>query len=154
MIRSGGSTVSSWGTASQDRVLVTQPAASVDVLIVDDQESFLDATSAMIGVTSGFRVVGVATSGSQALERVRKAPVDLVLLDVNLGDERGIDVWRALRALTNGPAVVLMSAYRREELDLDIDGAGTPFIAKDELSPARLRDVWQQARTSQISDRD
>jgi DNA-binding NarL/FixJ family response regulator len=134
--------------------LVTQTARPVDVLIVDDQESFLDAMAALIGVMSGFRVVGVATSGRQALERVQQQPVDLVLLDVHLGEESGIEIGVAMQALAHRPAVVLMSAYRREELGLDIQLVGAPFIAKDELSPTRLRNTWCVLRSARESDPD
>jgi DNA-binding NarL/FixJ family response regulator len=117
---------------------------AVGVLVVDDQESFRDAVGAMIGITRGFRLVGAAASGDEALAHVGALDVDLVLVDVNLGEHSGLDLCRVLLAAEHPPAVLLMSAYRREELPADLESIGVPFLAKDQLSPAALAQLWRE----------
>ena len=117
---------------------------TVAVLVVDDQESFREALTAMIGVADGFRLAGAVASGDEAVAHVGARAVDLVLLDVNLGEDSGLEVCRVLLAEARAPKVVLMSAYRREELPADLDSLGVPFVAKDQLSPATLTQWWRE----------
>jgi DNA-binding NarL/FixJ family response regulator len=116
----------------------------VSVLVVDDQESFRDAVAAMIDVTPGFRLASAVASGEEAIERQRRAPVDLVLLDVNLGGLSGIETGRRICAQADPPAVVLMSAYRSAELPAELETLAVPFVPKDQLTPATLHELWAQ----------
>lgn len=54
--------------------------------------------SRYVSATDGFRVVGAAHSGGEALRAAASLRPDLVLLDVYLPDMNGIDVLRELRA--------------------------------------------------------
>jgi DNA-binding NarL/FixJ family response regulator len=117
-------------------------AGEVAVLVVDDQESFRDAVASLVEFTPGFRLVGAVESGEAALDHVRRVPTDLVLLDVNLGGMSGVETCRDLRAGAPPMAVVLMSGYRRSELPADVDSLAVPFVAKDQLSPATLQQLW------------
>lgn len=64
-------------------------------LVVDDEEGmrfFLKETPERVG-----HVVVTASSGEQALERLRETPFDLVMLDLMLGGR--LDGLRSLAAL-------------------------------------------------------
>jgi DNA-binding NarL/FixJ family response regulator len=124
----------------------------VSVLVVDDQESFRDAVAAMIDVTPGFRLDSAVATGEEALERQRRAPVDLVLLDVNLGGISGIETGRRICAEADPPAVVLMSAYRSSELPAELEALAVPFVPKDQLNPATLRQLWAEHSGGESAD--
>ena len=64
------------------------------ILVVDDQREILDLTT-MVLAGAGYDVV-TAASGDEALARVGREPVDLVLLDINMP---GMDGWETLRLL-------------------------------------------------------
>ncbi len=114
----------------------------VTVLVVDDQEAFRDAATTLVGATPGFRVVAAVDSGEAALDHVGVSPVDLVLLDVNLGGLSGIETCRCLRTGATPLAVVLMSGYQQSELPADVGALGVPFLEKDRLSPDILQQLW------------
>jgi response regulator of citrate/malate metabolism len=78
------------GRMSEDGVLT--------VLIVDDEPLIAEAHQAYVERIPGFRVVGVAHSGQEALAAARTGPVELILLDFNLPDLHGLEVCRLLRA--------------------------------------------------------
>src|SRR5438477_13196439 len=65
------------------------------VLIVDDQASMRDTLEVLLR-THGYRILQSA-SGAEALETVRRHRVDVVLLDLHLGD--GIDGFAVLGQL-------------------------------------------------------
>ena len=65
------------------------------VLIVDDVKANVDV---LVQALAGDYKLSVALGGQQALDAVRRAPPDLVLLDIVMPDIDGYEVCRALRA--------------------------------------------------------
>lgn len=70
----------------------------IRTLVVEDDPRLADAHSQYVERVPGFRTVGVAHGGHEALRFVGRTEVDLVLLDFYLPDMTGLDVCRALRA--------------------------------------------------------
>src|SRR5215831_10397426 len=68
---------------------------SVRCVIVDDNPDFLRAASDLVE-RDGITVVGVASTGAQALRACRQLLPDVVLLDIQLGEETGFEVARLL----------------------------------------------------------
>jgi len=110
------------------------------LLIVDDNNGFLEAASDLL-TQQGLEVVATVSTGADALQLVSELRLDVVLVDVDLGPESGIDV--AARIASNeGPPVVLISAYSEAEVaDLDITNSAVGFISKPDLSAQRILDV-------------
>jgi two-component system response regulator RegX3 len=75
------------------------------VLVVEDEESFSDALSYMLG-KEGFEAV-VAGSGPEALAEFDRGGADIVLLDLMLPGLPGTEVCRALRGRSNVPIIML-----------------------------------------------
>lgn len=75
---------------------MTRPSARV-VFVVDDSEA-LGRMLVEVLERNGYRARWIA-SGEEAMEAVREAPPDVVLLDLNLGDMEGVELARTLRAL-------------------------------------------------------
>lgn len=114
--------------------------SAVEVLIVEDEESFVEALS--IGLErEGFRV-RVARDGVEALEVFEASPPDLVLLDVMLPRLSGIDVCRALRARSDVP--VIMVSAKSSEIDtvVGLEVGADDYVAK----PYRLRELVSRMR--------
>jgi CheY-like chemotaxis protein len=64
-------------------------------LIVDDNESFLEiAAASLAGDDLDF--VGTATTSAEALRQVAEQRPDVVLVDINLGEESGFELARML----------------------------------------------------------
>jgi DNA-binding NarL/FixJ family response regulator len=113
----------------------------VGVLVVDDQEPFRRAMSAVVDATDGFTVLGTADSGEACLEVAERLQPDLVLLDVKLPGIDGMEACRRLRATAGGPVVVLLSTYDEDELDVSACGARA-YVPKAEFGPDALTAVW------------
>src|SRR3954452_24007854 len=111
------------------------------VLVVDDQDPFRAAMSAVVEETDGFVVLGAVASGEESVAAAADLGPDLVLMDVNLPGIDGIEAARQLSERAAPPVVVLLSTY--DEDDFDLSGCGaTAYISKAGLSPARLLQVW------------
>lgn len=115
----------------------------VRCLIVDDSPDFVDAARNLLE-SRGFTVVGVASTGIQALRWFKELRPDVTLVDVDLGNESGFEVAEQLHR-AGGPAplpVILISAHAAEDFDDMI--AASPavgFLAKSTLSPDAIRDL-------------
>jgi CheY-like chemotaxis protein len=114
------------------------------VLVVDDQETFRRAMSAVVDETEGFVVVGSAGSGEESLAMATELLPDLVLMDVNLPGIDGIEATRRLRAGAEPPVVILLSTYDEDQFDLAGCGAAS-YIAKAVFGPDRLSEAWAGA---------
>lgn len=114
------------------------------VLVVDDQETFRRAMSAVVDETEGFIVVGSAASAEESLAMATELLPDLVLMDVNLPGIDGIEAARRLRAGPRPPVVILLSTYDEDQFDLAGSGAAS-YIAKAAFGPDRLSEAWAAA---------
>jgi len=118
----------------------------VNILLVEDEESFVDALTVNLE-REGF-VVTAARDGVEALERFAADQPDLVLLDVMLPRLSGIDVCRAIRAISTVP--IIMVTAKSTELDTVVglevgadDYVAKPYRAHELVS--RMRAVLRRA---------
>jgi DNA-binding NarL/FixJ family response regulator len=88
------------------------PAPRIRVLLVDDHPLFRG------GVRQGFfahdpdlEVVGEAENSRQAQEMVARLAPDVVLMDIAMGDENGIEATRAIKRKTPAVAIIILSLY-------------------------------------------
>jgi CheY-like chemotaxis protein len=116
-------------------------AVPIRCLVVDDQPDFLEAVRRLLG-RQGISVVGVATSGAEAIERVADLRPDVVLVDVHLGEENGLEVASRLAALgqADSPRVILISSYPKDDLAGALPpGSAIGFVSKTDLSATTIR---------------
>jgi two-component system nitrate/nitrite response regulator NarL len=107
--------------------------------IVDDSPEFLLSATRLLRA-EGVVVLGTAGTGPEALELARSVTPDVILVDVELGDEDGVQVAASLSAIPDGPAVILISTRDRTELqDLYLPGQAAGFLMKRSLSAAAIR---------------
>ncbi len=115
----------------------------VRVVTVDDQPFFRDAARAIIELTPQFALVGEADEGEKALDLVREADPDLVLLDVRLPGLDGIEVSRRLTEEDPWRLVVLVSSGDPRDLSPLARSAGAAaLLRKHWLTPRLLRGLW------------
>ncbi len=115
------------------------------VLVVEDEESFSDALSYMLG-REGFDAV-VARSGPEALAEFDRSGADIVLLDLMLPGLPGTEVCRTLRSRSNVPIIMLTAKDGEIDkvvgLELGADDYVTkPYSARELV--ARIRAVLRR----------
>lgn len=112
---------------------------SSSVLVVDDHSAFRAWARAFLEA-EGYRVVGEAADGAEAIRAVSRLRPEVVLLDVHLPDLDGFEVARQLADEPEPPAVVLVSSREFGEFGRRVAGSGARgFISKVELSAERLQ---------------
>jgi CheY-like chemotaxis protein len=116
-------------------------------LIVDDSPHFLRAASALLE-REGIAVVGVASTGAEALRRAQELEPDVTLLDIDLGNESGFELARRLERETGlqQSRVILISTYAEEDFaDLIRISPAAGFISKSDLSARAIRRILGDA---------
>lgn len=83
------------------------------VLVVDDELKVADLIKAYLE-KDGYDVI-LAGDGKTAVNRARKEKPDLIVLDLNLPEMDGLEVFRSVRTFTDVP--VIMVTARDEEVD-------------------------------------
>lgn len=114
-------------------------------LIVDDSANFRDAATTMLE-HAGIEVVGVASTGADALSRYRELKPDVTLVDVDLGAESGFDLAVALHdADTPAPSVILISTHSEQDFaDMIAASPALGFVPKFALSPTAITELLAQ----------
>ncbi|WP_406070679.1 response regulator [Micromonospora sp. NBC_01638] len=87
----------------------------IDVLVVDDDFMVARIHRGFVERMDGFRVIGTAGTGEQAVAAVDEFRPDLVLLDLYLPDMFGLDVVTRLRAARHDCDILVISAAREAE---------------------------------------
>ena len=109
-------------------------------LIVDDNDEFLDSASRLLSA-QGMEVVGRASSGAVAERLAQTLAPDVALVDVQLGDEDGLEVARRLASEGRKTRVVLISTHSENELSDLVAGSGAVgFLPKTALSAKAIAD--------------
>jgi response regulator of citrate/malate metabolism len=102
-----------------------------DVLVVDDDFMVAEIHRRFVEQVDGFRAVGVARTGTEALTAARELQPQLILLDVYLPDMTGLDVLQQLRSGGDRVGVIMITAAR--ELDTvtgALDGGAADYLIK------------------------
>ena len=117
------------------------------VLIADDEPNIREVISFALE-RAGFATV-TARNGTEALQQVRRGPVDLIVLDICMPEMDGLEVCRQIRKTSEVP--ILFLSARDEEIDrvlgLEIGGddyVTKPFSARELV--ARVNVILKRAR--------
>jgi two-component system chemotaxis response regulator CheY len=109
------------------------------VLVVDDSATMRRMIIAAL-TTIGGLAFDQAVSGLEAIERVTVAPVDLVMLDLNMPDVHGLEVLRFIRghdALRHLPVVVLTTRGDDDSRAAALRDGATLYLTKP-FAPASI----------------
>ena len=119
---------------------MTEDAHPLNVLLAEDEESFVDALVVGLG-REGFSVT-VARDGSEALRLFDEKEPDVVLLDLMLPKVSGIDVCRSIRSRSNVPIIMVTAKGAEIDTVVGLEVGADDYVAK----PYRLRELVARIR--------
>jgi len=119
--------------------VTTEPA--IRILIADDHEVVRIGLSALLDRQHGFRVVGQAGSGLEAVRLARALRPDVVVMDIRMPDGSGTDACRTITSELPDTPVVMLTSYADEDALFESISAGASGyvlkrIGSDELVSA------------------
>ena len=110
----------------------------INVLVCDNESLFREILVAALNEEPTINVVGAAASGIEAIQLVRDAAPDVVLMDIELGDgPNGIKVASDIKKAFPDTGIVVLSAHRDKEFlagFLDEGTIGWSFLLKQSVA--------------------
>lgn len=112
---------------------------ALHVLVVEDDPLFQGLVRGWLEADGAYRV-SVAGTAAEAREQAARDAPDLVLLDLNLPDSRGMDTLEAVQQAGRALPVVVLTAQHDEELGVEAVRRGAQdFVQKAAVDPDALR---------------
>lgn len=111
--------------------------SAITLYVIEDHPVVREGIRMLLEAAGGVHVTGTAASASAALAELRRAPPDVVLLDLDLGLEDGLEWLPRIQAAAPSARVLILTALRdegRDEAALRKGARG--FVHKD--APAEL----------------
>ncbi len=117
------------------------------ILIVDDHPLFRRGLKSVLEPNSQFEVVGEAQNGAEALEMVRKLDPDLVVMDISLPDQSGIELTREIRNLLPETRIMIVSMHSKIDYIAEAFQAGARgYVVKESASESLLQGLEQVSK--------
>jgi len=117
------------------------PEPMLRCLLVDDSPRFLDAARGLLE-RQGITVVGVASTSAQALQRVGELGPDVILVDLDLGGESGLELARSLHGqagVAPAPVILISTHAEQDYAELIAASPAIGFLPKAALSAEAIR---------------
>jgi DNA-binding NarL/FixJ family response regulator len=114
---------------------------TIRVLVVDDHVIVRQGIRQVLEGAGNLTVVAEAGDGAAALEAARTYAPDVVVLDVSLPGETGLEVARKLKRAQPPVRILMLSVYDNTEYVLEAVRAGADGYLLKDSSPAELRDA-------------
>lgn len=86
----------------------------IRILLVDDHKIFTEGVTSLMLQEHDFEVVGECQNATQVKETLRSKKVDVVLLDINLGKDSGLDLCKHISENFPLVKILAMSMYNDE----------------------------------------
>jgi len=100
------------------------------VLVVDDEENFREGIKQYLSRDANYEILDAA-SLSEAREILNRQPVDIIMLDVQIGKEYGPDLLYDINRIRPTPKTILITAYGEVEMAVDAMKNGAfDFLSK------------------------
>ena len=115
----------------------------VDILLVDDHSLVRDGIKALLEEETNLHVVGEASNGLDALQKIDELQPDLVIIDIRMPEMTGIEAVGKLTALSSPCKCIMLSMHDSEEYILQSIQAGAcGYLLKDASKEEFLKAVY------------
>jgi DNA-binding NarL/FixJ family response regulator len=109
------------------------PDRPVTILVVDDHGLVRDGISGILSREKGFRVVGIADNGDEAISKAVALRPDVVLMDIDMPGISCFDAVQIIRSRVSHTKVILVTAYEHDEyLEQALRVKANGFVMKTE----------------------
>ena len=114
---------------------------NINLMLVDDHDVVRTGLRSFLETQTGFKVIAEASTGQEALEKLKESQPDIVLMDITMPDMDGIETTQALKKLYPDCQVLVLTVHSDKQyfmkvLSVGASGYITKQAAADELVAA------------------
>jgi DNA-binding NarL/FixJ family response regulator len=111
---------------------VGQNTKPVRIVVADDHLVYRIGIRNLLGSEAGFHVIGEASDGVQAIELYHSLRPDVLLLDLRMPRQNGIEVVQSIRRDDPKARILVVTSYQTEEEIFQVLQAGAlGYVLKD-----------------------
>ena len=104
----------------------------IKVMIVDDQTVLAEGIRSVLLMDEGIDVIALATDGADALEKIKKNPPDVVLMDIRMPNMNGVVATKHIKTLYPDIKVVVLTTFDDSDYILHaINYGASGYLLKD-----------------------
>lgn len=122
---------------------------TVRIILVDDHAVLRDGVRMVLESQPGFKVVGTADNGADAVELADDLQPDIAVLDVAMPNMNGLEATREIKERCPDTAVVILSMYDNEEYLREALRAGASAYVLKRAAAKELVGAIQTVRQGQ-----
>lgn len=105
--------------------------STIRVLLADDHAVLRAGLKALLGLEPDLDVVGEAATGEEAVERARALRPDVVVMDLAMPGQGGLEATKQIAALGQGSRVLVLTSHAEEEYLLAVlEAGGSGYVQK------------------------
>jgi DNA-binding NarL/FixJ family response regulator len=121
------------------------PMMAIGVAIVEDDERVRGSLAMLVGGSPGFELVGSYIDAESALENLPKTEPNVVLMDVQLPKQSGIECVRKIKPRLPHTQFIILTVYQDEECVFDALRAGAVGFLRKDTPPAEILEAIRDA---------
>jgi|EP01012_Entosiphon_sulcatum_P069224 two-component system invasion response regulator UvrY len=110
----------------------------IKIGIVDDHAVVREGLKALFSGFVEFRVAGEASSGREAIDLVRTTELDVLLMDLSMPGQSGIDALGMIRAKAPDLGILVLSAYPEEHYAVNLIRQGASGYLNKDCEPEEI----------------
>jgi len=119
----------------------------IKILLVDDHAMFRAGIKALIELEERMEVIGEASTGDEAVDRVRELKPDVVVMDLAMPGSNGLEATRRISALELDTSVLVLTVHAEEEYLVPVVEAGASgYLTKTSADTDLLEAIRVVAR--------
>jgi two-component system invasion response regulator UvrY len=110
----------------------------IKIGLVDDHAIVRAGLTAFLATFVEFRVVGEASSGREAIDLVRTTDLDVLVMDLSMPGQSGIDALAMIRSKAPDIGVLVLSGYPAEHYALKLFRQGASGYLNKDCDPDEI----------------
>ncbi|MGE3725502.1 MAG: response regulator transcription factor [Candidatus Sericytochromatia bacterium] len=87
----------------------------IRILIADDHAIVREGLKQILSGLPDFKVTAEAASGYETLQKLDENEIDAVILDINLGDQNGLEVLKQIRVKWPSLPVLILTMHSEQQ---------------------------------------
>lgn len=127
-----------------------QRSEPIRVVIVDDHKMVRDGICMIVENRPGLKVVGQAGTKDEALAVIEREMPDIILLDLDLKNESGLDVLLELRSMPKVPKALVLTGMRDPEIHQQCVRLGARGLVQKEVASDTLVKAIEKVYAGEI----
>jgi two-component system, NarL family, response regulator DegU len=127
--------------------VVKEESGSIKVMLVDDHEVVLEGLIRILEKQGGIKIVTVARSAEEALEKIVRFPPDVIIVDIQLPGMNGIELIKRIKSNYPEIEAITLTVFDDEQFAKQAIKAGAiGYVIKDAAKDELVKAVRAAAR--------